>query len=128
MAKVKTKPAVKSPPVAPGNEFPVLNDDKSICTIGGLTLPVNQTIDFKPQLEERITLGKIVEFKYAGYRQENKSSVWMLLLDLNEKTNRSEWQSVQLWYDRFAKQIFEQQKPKANDTSAKPANPSQRPF
>jgi hypothetical protein len=50
-------------------------------------------------------MGKIANFKYSGYRQENTESVWMRVVDIEEPT-KSEWISVSVWAEQNKKGYF----------------------
>ena len=70
-----------------------------------VTLKVGQSIDYKSATEHKISIGKIAAFKYSGYQQENKESVWMRVVDVEENT-KSEWISLTVWEDQNKKGYF----------------------
>lgn len=102
---------------------PVLSDDKTKCTIADLSLIANTTIDYRASDSTKTSIGKIVSFKYPGYSESDKTSVWMLIADMANDQQR-EWVSVAVWYEQFC--ITD--KPTENVANHKPANPSNLPF
>lgn len=80
---------------------PKLNIDKSSCFIGNTEIKVGQSIDYESaNTNAKPSMGKIVEFKYPGFMQSDKSSVWMLVKDLQEE-KESEWISVHNWANKY---------------------------
>jgi hypothetical protein len=93
-----------------------------------VTLKVGQSIDYKSATEPRISMGKIAAFKYAGHQQENKESVWMRVVDVEENT-KSEWISLNVWEDQNKKGYFKKltAKPVTN-ASTEPEDDDDLPF
>lgn len=86
------------------NNIPNLSQDRLSCEIDGVTLKCDQNIDYKSATEKRTSMGKILRFMHSGWQQEDKSSVWMLVKDIQEST--TEWVSVYVWKCQYDKGIF----------------------
>lgn len=83
-----------------------INEIGDTCTLTtGDELKVGQSIDYKSATEQKISMGKIAKFIYSGYLGENKSSIWMRIVDVQEST-KSEWISVSLWEEQNKKGYF----------------------
>ena len=97
-----------------------LNEDKSVCNVAdGVELRLQQSIDFKSAVDNKISIGKIEGFMYAGYEQENKASIWMRLVDVEDSS--SEWISVTVWNSQRERGFFGDaiNKPKAKKNASK---------
>lgn len=100
-----------------------LNVEKTSCfvTEAGTTfaLTVGMTVDYQSaDTNEKSSMGKILEFKYAGFDQCDKASIWMNVKDAQED-KQTEWISVNNWVDKNM--------PKAN-ASPEPQVPTDLPF
>lgn len=108
---------------------PVIANDRRSCTIGSETLQLSQSIDFKSATEQRVGVGKILDFKYAGYNQSDKDSAWMLVRDVVEETE--EWISLNVWLEHREKGLFGVTKKTevvSNDKSSESDNTDDLPF
>lgn len=108
--------------------IPKLNADKTECKIGEVTLRANQTIDYKTATENSISIGRILQFKYAGYQQSDTESVWMNVADMGERA-ATEWVSVVTWHNQHQAGLFTTKpKQEAENASAEPTDDSQFEF
>jgi hypothetical protein len=114
-----SKQSTKSP-----GEIPGLNKEKSICKVGNVELKINDTIDYKSAIESPTSMGKILEFKYAGLNQSDTESVWMNIQDMADTNNKTEWISVHVWYEQYK---LTSVKP-VKDGSKKRSTSSEHPF
>ncbi len=78
-----------------------LSKDKTQATIpdgsGQIVIKVGQSIDYQSASEQGVTsIGKILEFKYAGYRQSDTSSPWAKVADVVDPA-KTEWISLNNW-------------------------------
>lgn len=103
--------------------IPVLDASKTQCTIGGLTLIVGSTVDYKSAIEEKISIGEIKQFMYAGYGQSDRDSVWMRVHDMGKDTD-PEWISVAVWYEQF----LNRKKPAEALIKETPVKKNDKPF
>ena len=111
-------------------ELPILSADKTEVKIGDATLKVGDSIDYKSATERQVSAGKIESLMYAGYRQTDSTSVWMLVRDI-VNSNVTEWISVYVWNEQRQRGFFKNiSKPKKQkeDVSEKPTNPKDLPF
>lgn len=99
-----------------------LNSNKTECTIGDVTLQVEQTIEYKSATDHRTSVGKIKAFQYAGYKQEDTSSVWMRIEDISQP-GLSEWISCINWGIQNRKGLFGRTKtaPVKNENTQSPS-------
>lgn len=107
------------------NNIPQLSKTKLECLIDGVSLKVGQNIDYKSATDRRTSMGTIQDFKYAGWKQEDKSSVWMRVKDIQGK--ESEWISVYVWKCQYDKGYFGTPKNQENASETKDDN-EQYPF
>lgn len=120
------KTVVKSADTVQVVTYPHLTPNKTICDVSlVLEIQIGQSIDYMPYGSLRGSMGKIIKFKYAGYRQEDITSVWMLVKNF-DREEKAEWISVKLWYDYHVENLPKQQT--KQDDSIKPAKAVQRPF
>lgn len=123
MAKQTSKAGVQS-------DSPCLNKEKSECKAGDIILKIDQSIEYRKANEEKNSVGKIKSFMYAGYGQEEVSSIWMNIQDTFDKSNQSEYISVNIWLGHHKAGLFNNDtKPKSNESgNKKPKSNSKRPF
>lgn len=108
------------------NNAPVLAPGKTECTIGDVVLRVDQTIEYIGCADIKTSIGKIKSFKYAGYGEEDISSVWMLINEMS-RVDQSEFISVSNWYmsyilGKFTKNTSD------HVANKKPKSTAKRPF
>lgn len=111
----------------PKNNSPVLSADKTECKVGEVVLRTDQTIEYKGCAEVQTSIGKIKEFKYAGYGQEDTASVWMNVHEMNRE-NQSEWISVDIWYGHYTNKLFTKNTSEHEPGNKKQTTKAKRPF
>lgn len=105
-----------------------LMPDKSLCKVDGLHLKTGQVLDYKGATENKLSMGRIVAFKYAGnFDQENTESVWMLVSDTLTKGGPPEWISVRTWKEQYDDGIFSTKKQVVN-VDTEPEDSENLPF
>lgn len=116
--------------VTAANGGPVLDATKTICSLNhdDIQLKVDQTIDYKSATEEKVSMGKIKSFIYAGHDQCDKESIWMNVQDILVEGSSTEWISVNLWLIHFKNGLFNKTKTEKNDAGNKRKTSKQRPF
>lgn len=98
--------------------------------IGDVAIRVGDSIDYKSATERLPSAGKVEKLQYAGYKQCDSESVWMLIRDI-VNSNVSEWVSVYVWNCQRQRGMFKQQtKPSkpVEDASAKSVPTEDLPF
>lgn len=100
------------------NNIPELSKTKLECLVDEVTLKVGQNIDYKSATDRRTSAGTIKDFKHAGWKQEDKSSVWMRIVDI--QSNDSEWVSVYVWKCQYDKGMFGNKKTEVNASQESP--------
>lgn len=113
---------------AMANNIPILNDGSTECTIGNIHLKLGDTIEYKPSADDTPSMGRIIQFKYAGHLQADTDSVWMNIKDITTRTGSSDWCSVIVWKSYHDRGMFLNNKTELKNDSPKPSNPIQRPF
>lgn len=108
------------------NNAPVLAPGKTECTIGDVVLRVDQTIEYIGCADIKTSIGKIKSFKYAGYGEEDISSVWMLVHEMS-RVDQSEYVSVSNWYASYKLGLFKKNTSE-HATDKKPKSTAKRPF
>lgn len=109
------------------NDIPVLAPDKSYAEIGEVRIKLNQNIDYKSATDPRVSIGKVVSFQYAGWRKQDKTSVHMRIVDVQDN-NKSEWVSVYRWYCEYQRGIFGKPKEELKNESREPDVAADLPF
>lgn len=125
--KKKTEPVKSTAPYPLIAELNEIGDTVTLPT--GEQLKVGQNIDYKSATEQKISIGKIAAFKYSGYLQENKTSIWMRVVDVEENT-KSEWISLTVWQDQSKRGFFKKltAKPPVTNASTEPEDDDDLPF
>jgi hypothetical protein len=86
-----------------------MNMEASEVDIGGFIIKRGQNIDFKPDNEMKLTVGKVVEFKKAyndpfDYSRGH-SGIWMKITEI-ENAKSKFWISIQVWSEQYKSGLF----------------------
>lgn len=108
-------------------DTPILSKDKTTCTIGDVTLKIEESIDYKSATEIRTSVGKIKAFIYPGFKQNDTTTVWMRIEDM-VNTAVSEWISVRVWHEQYSRGLFRNSKKPKTNVDKKSKNVSDTPF
>jgi len=93
-----------------------LNIDKTSLFVGDKEIKVGESVDFmSADPFAKPSMGKILEFKYAGFKQSDQTSIWMNIKDLQEE-KETEWISVNNWARDFYKQKQDERNQPEADT------------
>lgn len=85
-----------------------LNQVATEVDLGGYILKVKQNIDFKPDNQFKLTIGKIERFKKVHvdpFDNSSHYSIWMYVTEV-EKNKSKFWISVSLWQEQYLSGLF----------------------
>lgn len=90
-----------------------LSENKLKASVDEHNFQINDTIDYKSAIGVA-SMGQVKEFKYAGHRQCDTSSVWMLIAD--KEDNSTEWVSLIVWKAQYDAGVFGKKKTVLTET------------
>lgn len=86
-----------------------MNKEASEVDIGGLIIKLNQNIDFKPDNEKKLTVGKVAEFKKVYWdpfdHSKGHSGIWMKITEIENAKNKF-WISIAVWTEQYRSGLF----------------------
>jgi hypothetical protein len=83
---------------------PIITDDGMQLKYRDIILSVNGSMPYMSN--GIVTMGKIIQFKYAGFGQSDTSSIWIYVRDVTEKQSTPEWISFNAWLDKYESGAF----------------------
>ncbi len=96
-----------------------INNEATEVDIGGLVIKLNQNIDFKPDNEAKLTVGKVVEFKKVWVDpfdySKGYTGVWMKITEI-ENAKSKFWISTQVWSEQYKSGLFANHVPPTKET------------
>lgn len=84
---------------------PQLNEGRTECRINTYCIPAGSVIYYKPSAAWVVGIGKVERFMYAGFQEQDRESVWMLIQDATDA--EKEWISVKIWAEQKAQGRFD---------------------
>ena len=100
--------------------IPIIKND-TLHMLPTFFVNVGDVINFKSSVSATTSIGTVMAFKYAGYKQSDTESAWFEIQD--SATGECEWISVNVWLTQIINPI----KFKV-DVSVKPASIPDMPF
>ncbi len=79
----------------------------------GLVIKLKQNIDYIPTAEDKVTVGRVDDFKVVyndPFEPTHVVSIWMKITEIENPKNKN-WISIPLWKQMYDSGIFQNNKP-----------------